>query len=290
MELVWIVGVVLALIALGALARRRQEQEDAEIREILSRRIREAKFRLPLTPRISISVPSDDVAEPVQRKLKTEEKPQGLDGILVGINYTDANGRSSTRRVTVREWDDLYLYCWCHERRDWRTFRFDRICSGFDPVTGEVIADVQVHLEKIEERLDAEADLKDAIEACKSGLRVLMFLARCDGKFHANEEVVVEEFIKAQLAAYSGTRDLLNRVDIKEIVEYARKTFPDPQLFNLAVTVVTGRSKASRESRLVAEYALKLISADGIVTDEEKALSGSLKAWLEKKRNSKKAA
>jgi hypothetical protein len=61
-----------------------------------------------------------------------------LYGITFGIEYVDAGGASSTRRITLHELyrhdteGTVYLQCFCHERKASRTFRFDRIETIYD--------------------------------------------------------------------------------------------------------------------------------------------------------------
>lgn len=58
-----------------------------------------------------------------------------LIGLELALEYTDANGEQTRRKVRViRYYDDRKptLYCYCHKRRDERSFLIDRIGAVID--------------------------------------------------------------------------------------------------------------------------------------------------------------
>ena len=79
----------------------------------------------------------------------------GLSRVL-GMDYRDGRGHETQRRVTVHEaiWrraaaGDLQLFAlhaYCHVRKQSRTLRVDRIARAYEPVTGEMIDDLQTWL------------------------------------------------------------------------------------------------------------------------------------------------
>ncbi len=63
-----------------------------------------------------------------------------------GLVYRTAARETSTRTVDLLwishgDGHPGYLRCYCHLRREFRSFRIDRVISIFDPDTGQVIAD-----------------------------------------------------------------------------------------------------------------------------------------------------
>jgi len=62
------------------------------------------------------------------------------------LEYRDADGNFSKRKISDIDFDGTYLKVYCHKRHDERTFRLDRVESLADTVTGEVIADVELYL------------------------------------------------------------------------------------------------------------------------------------------------
>lgn len=218
--------------------------------------------------------------------LGTAEEPGDVAGIPLAIVYCDAKGATTKRRVTCRRIDDrgdvIYLQARCHERKAYRTFRFDRIAEIVDWRTGEVIDPPARFLEMADAWSAAEdeaaearravadaktADQRRAMGRCRDGIRVLMFLARCDGEFHPLEREVVADYCTARLA---GHEDMLAiDADIAKIMTYADRQYPDADLFLKAARQIFGKASAGRHVRLILDSASRLIDADGVVAQEE---------------------
>src|SRR5690606_19646165 len=95
-------------------------------------------------PPVAPSLPNEDVDEPGKQSLGFAE------GQSFAIEYVDAAGRPSSRRITVYDIQMTSsgvpcLYARCHERGAMRSFRVDRIkyCIDYD---GEVFDDVPAFL------------------------------------------------------------------------------------------------------------------------------------------------
>lgn len=77
-----------------------------------------------------------EVEEGVKQQHGAENRKYDLEPMLVVIDYRDAGGRASRRRITTR-WISVrggvsYLGAICHERRSHRTFRLDRVEGVID--------------------------------------------------------------------------------------------------------------------------------------------------------------
>ncbi len=62
------------------------------------------------------------------------------------IRYKDRNGQVTRRDIDVTQFgNEIYggsMYAYCHLRKDYRTFRFDRVISATDRTTGEFINNI----------------------------------------------------------------------------------------------------------------------------------------------------
>jgi hypothetical protein len=115
------------------------------------------------------------------------------------IAYTDGSGSPSTRVVRVRSFDNaLYggiFIGHCELRNATRTFRFDRVREAVDVATGEVIADVRTHLNRLYQSSGRQA--RDTLRQDHLDLvRVLLYVARADGQFRAAEKDIARRYLR----------------------------------------------------------------------------------------------
>jgi hypothetical protein len=115
------------------------------------------------------------------------------------IAYTDGSGSPSTRVVRVRSFDNaLYggiFIGHCELRNATRTFRFDRVREAVDVATGEVIADVRTHLNRLYQSSGRQA--RDTLRQDHLDLvRVLLYVARADGQFRAAERDIARQYLR----------------------------------------------------------------------------------------------
>ncbi|HUA76786.1 MAG TPA: WYL domain-containing protein, partial [Acetobacteraceae bacterium] len=82
--------------------------------------------------------PETEIAPPpLPREHWLKPLDDDLSGVSFGIEYRDAAGTATRRRVTIRQIGltpsgNVCIVCFCHERRALRTFRFDRITDVID--------------------------------------------------------------------------------------------------------------------------------------------------------------
>lgn len=207
------------------------------------------------------------------------------------IDYRDVAGASSTRRITVHqvgESDDgnWLLRCWCHERDAWRSFRCDRIASLAQAATGEVAADPiealivlgflpqrartrqKENAARPEPPPTPKQKLRQDLAAIAADLDVLVLVARADGKRTAKETAVMFDYIAAAgiVAEEKLLRDVLGDLN------------PEPSELDVLLAEV---EKAGRLSVLIAA-ALRLIEADGKVSEGEKEMAAALGLAMER--------
>lgn len=112
-----------------------------------------------------------------------------LDGVALAIEYADAAGEISVRRVIVRHVtpateSNFYIDGWCLLRNDWRRFRSDRILKLMVPPSWTAVPDLGAFLsEYFPEEFFARQSI-DGVNpklVCRDGLSVLLYVARADG-------------------------------------------------------------------------------------------------------------
>lgn len=149
----------------------------------------------------------------------------------VEIEYEDGNRSLTERTVRIREFDnELHggiIMGHCELRDATRTFRFDRIKKCLDLETGEVVTDIEKHLndlyEKSPERT-TEILATDYIDI----LKVVYFVAKADGQYRKEEKEVFSNYVKRLV------RD--DRITIKMIDEILKEIdVPTMQGFKLAL-------------------------------------------------------
>jgi len=64
------------------------------------------------------------------------------------LEYKDAEGNVSRRKISNIRFDGMYIKAYCHKRNEHRTFRIDRMISLADVVTGEIIIDPELYVHK----------------------------------------------------------------------------------------------------------------------------------------------
>ena len=121
------------------------------------------------------------------------------------ISYKNSKGEVSERRISVKTLDrsesgHLLIRAYCYERKALRTFRADRIIQAIDIETGEVLDTQEKILESfglVEKELasDPKTATRKALRKCRHALNVLVYLARCDGRFHYDEKDVVIHYL-----------------------------------------------------------------------------------------------
>lgn len=188
---------------------------------------------------------------------------------LLLLSYTDARGRSSVRRVTVRRVTykngEAWLGCYCHERKAHRTFRVDRIVELVDLESGEVIEDT---VEMFKALAGDETALPDPVRIHAVGImrsqarliNLLVYFARADGRFSAVERHLIVEFLSALGNAPSP--------DEKAILDQLiARVFPDDEDFETSLNWLDDMQRD--DARAIIELVEHLIKVDGKIHPDE---------------------
>ncbi|OYW65503.1 MAG: hypothetical protein B7Z40_12110 [Bosea sp. 12-68-7] len=213
-------------------------------------------------------------AEPAQqepwRPPETRPFPPHRNAVLpapgerdVDIEYADADGVVTNRRVTIREasfeGSALYIRGFCHARGAERTFRADRILRLFLAKTGAP-ADPEIYCAALvppERRPDPEHDA--VMSRCRGALLPLIWIARADRDISSDETEILLGFIAARLqmgrASLASQRWDRQRAAIW--IHDARPTLAD-SLGALARISPTGR-----EGQLIRQTAEALAQSGG---------------------------
>lgn len=191
------------------------------------------------------------------------------------IGYRDSSGATSTRRITVRKLHRsadgclcLKVFCW--ERQASRSFRVDRItslCRLSDPA--QIAAPIEFFEKFMTDGIDSAAAA--AMQILRPGLRVLLYLARCDGKVHPAEEDVIKSFVIAHAPATPWD----------SIREFLKSQHPDPKLArSMLKSSLADRSSAAK----LLTAAKKLVEADGVLAPEEVEALDQMYSYSEARR------
>lgn len=195
------------------------------------------------------------------------------------IHYTDAGGVETSRRVVCRSIAGFgqpeTFTAWCCERKANRTFRIDRVRELVDLETGEVL-DPTGHFAA----LWRHGALKIADKTLNDFARVLVFMARCDGRIHPLEVESLETAIERYILRFGGDDRMYDSA-----VANAGKIAPDGEDFVTSLERMGRHPEADKLSRLVLESVSNVVLADGryaaaeiewveVVTETLKAMAG----------------
>lgn len=274
-------------------ARREQAQPERRVRDDALPPLNLSAFKVP--PQVPIPAPLE--TKPV--KLPAADEPgddtqqvaavEAWIGQTIMIEYTDANGDDSRRRVTIRAVTlsasgTLMLRCWCHERDAWRHFRMDRISAVIDLRTGEVFEDVQGFFEselgsvapEQPERPTTEQPeaprsspairptkkhgaARQALQPFLPEIATLVFLARADGKFRAVEKTVIGDYAIARCPSVAGHR--------KWLEGYLGRMSPDRDEINKMLSMLPMNDREQMQQLL--QSLAQIAAADGAIGDRE---------------------
>ena len=116
------------------------------------------------------------------------------------------------------------------------------------------------------------------VERCGAGLRVLRFLALCDGEVHRFEEAAENSFARAMCEGEAvGLPAIVYDPDF--LATFARRLRPTPESMLLAFGSMIARAHPP-EIKLLLDSAHALIQIDGKLTEEEIHFAGELSRIL----------
>ena len=228
-----------------------------------------------------VALPARDQDDVAYEALDDDQVVELLGGELL-IAYRDAAGQVSCRAIGLhglrRHGDgDLVALAYCLESHGPRAFRVSRIGSVTDLASGQVIEGPEAVADYFQALLAPVAEGAEALLFSRRHcLKVLLFLARCDGEQHPSETQVILSYLAgaADAQGLGFARDraeaLLESVQVDEI-DFAR-------------ALRTLRRRDREALITLGHYARRLIAADGAVSREEAAFEAELERVLERVR------
>lgn len=170
---------------------------------------------------------------------------------LIRLKYVDGQGSQTERDVEVRAFDPTspssLMIGFCRLRQSVRTFRFDRVMRATDLETGEVIQHLQSWLME-RYRASPKGAAEHLLDGHMDMLKVLLYMAKADGRMMAAEVKVIAEFA-AKVSGQDGltpevVKLALNRLDTPSLhgfkVAFGRVRKATPGLLPGLVTAAQG--------------------------------------------------
>ena len=189
------------------------------------------------------------------------EIESGFDGsaaAAIQIVYTDSSGKRSERRVTCRKiiangWPEQVMG-YCHERQALRQFKIASIEELFDLSDGGVAVDVRAYFD----RLHVDGILCRQDELLCDFVRLLVFMARCDGHYHPMEEAALEYAVGRYFRNYGGSD-----ADHETVMDRCRGLAPEGENVERAIRHIARSPERATLSRLALDSIGSVIDADG---------------------------
>jgi tellurite resistance protein len=229
--------------------------------------------------------PDQDIPEEALKFINADHDgiPDTIAGLCILIDYVDASGADSRRRVQVEktyEQNDIqYVAGFCFLRHERRTFRVDRIRAlrlppNWDEVNNpmEFLArykgpaekpKLQREKEDYTQRAEKYARLYDARKAASHGLRILAFVARSDGAIADQERDVVRDYV-CDVSKLVGDR--LDGADAFEIASDIDKLFPTKRQVANSLNAIR---LYQEQSQLFLNSVKRLVRSDGTLNEKE---------------------
>lgn len=230
---------------------------------------------------------SPEIATPAR-----DQEPAEIADYFCAIEYRDAAGAFSRRRVTLRRAYAAdaghYIDAICHERKALRTFRTDRILSVIDQF-GE-IHDARMFFTETfgldlstatinREHKEAEGLDPNRIVAQRAAmlrkrlhaeLTLLVAIARSDSSFHIEELDAIEQFVEdsaARLVEAGNLPDVFGPPEFDCLRPIIKGMRPQRDSLDGCVRALLSSDNASVERFLNAAHAV--VQADGIIAEAE---------------------
>ncbi|GAB4535894.1 MAG: hypothetical protein Tsb0010_15610 [Parvularculaceae bacterium] len=200
-----------------------------------------------------------------------------LTGRAFMIEYRSGPNAEWRRRVLVRGVSTASdgrrrLHAYCFERGAPRAFWAERIERMVCVATNEVIDNPALALR--EDAHEATAEDRRAERALLKhvgdGLRLLMFVARCDDEFHPEERRVIHNYVKARARA-AGLEP-----DEAFIDQYLSIQYPDRETALAAWRRVLAAGDEAHAALLIDSIE-SLIGADGVIAAQEASFISLIK-------------
>lgn len=175
------------------------------------------------------------------------------------ITYERSNGNVSKRAISVISENGYYVYAYCHLRNAKRTFVIDNIIEAVNLETGELVNDI---VEDMYENYKntPKGKQEHIINTEIHALRILLFIAKGDGRMVKSERQLIVDFLKNNnYAADPNTLDQL----IKDMMP--------PGALEFKSTVADMAKKDKPKLALLYDYAQKIVATGKTIDPMEEA-------------------
>jgi hypothetical protein len=194
----------------------------------------------------------------------------GTSALGLFIEYVDAHGTPSARRIACRYYDPSCdtITAWCFEREALREFRVDRIISAACCETGELF-----ELGALVQSLRARGlPLRD--QGLNLSLRLLTFIMRCDGVDH-RELLVLEAAVTSYAMQFGGDDQMVDQG-----IRMAHSLAPDEGDFLRALRWLKMRRDRSALADFVRTQVRRMVDADTVLSHQEVSFGAEVDAVL----------
>lgn len=180
------------------------------------------------------------------------------------ICYQSGTGKFTQRGVSVTGYDDYQMVGMCHLRNSERTFVYERITSCVNRDTGEIVTDIYEYLKKAY----SESPLHSADLLYRNhheAMQVLIYVARADGQFRAEERKV----ITAACKVITGDTRITD-----ELARHLSDSINPPSLhaFKVAIGRIAKRGNDTTMKRLYLACRTIVNTQKNVTATEQEAL------------------
>lgn len=226
----------------------------------------------PVPVSLTIVVPLEDAQEETTSAAAASNTESA--GLTFGIDYEDAKGDESRRRITIKSKNKTHINAYCHERRAPRMFKIENISAIYDLATGEIIEDVGEYLHRVDVIDNGKSarppEHAKAMGKIRDGARILMWFARCDGVVHPKEFAAVMEFCEEHTCGHDCDREAMKL--------WVSQLYPDWSTVQKAIRTI---SKGETRLKLLQKYLGRVLNADEEFDDAEFRALADFQAILE---------
>lgn len=132
------------------------------------------------------------------------------------IDYMDREGSVTNRFISVYGCDGYYMYAFCSLRGAPRTFNMENVVRAIDIDTGEIITKMKKHItEKVIN--DPKNHVKTALTSMLPSVRILIYIAKADGRMMASERKIITDFIVKNSNGeldVTAVEDVIKRIEV----------------------------------------------------------------------------
>lgn len=193
------------------------------------------------------------------------------------IEYTNAKGEDSARVITFRSISGNFgkpetIGAHCHQSRRYKNFSIENIRSMTCAFTGEEL-DPVAHCIALHRKGALKIEDKVLIRI----MRILTFLARCDGEFHSAEREAIDDVLGRYFRFFGGDDDAYECAR-REAIRLA----PTGTDVVNSVKFIARAPLAGELAGFLVKASASIIDADGFHRSEELAWGVELGSMLRK--------